>query len=67
MILSGLLSPKTTADTPYEDLVQCLINYYSPAQSEIVEKFKFNSQIRKPEETISVFVSEPCRLYEFCN
>ena len=44
-----------------------LSKHYKPAPLEIVERFRFNSRIRKPGESVAAFVSELRALAEFCN
>ena len=41
--------------------------HFSPAPSEIVQRFKFHSRFRNPGESVATFVSEICSLAEFCN
>lgn len=42
-------------------------NHYSPAPSEIVQRFKFNSRFRRQGESVSTFVAELRAIAEFCN
>ena len=65
--LCNLLSPDKPGDRSYADLVGTLSKHYKPAPSEIVERFRFNSRIRRPGESIAGFVAELQALAEFCN
>ena len=44
-----------------------LSKHYKPTPSEIVERFRFNSRIRKSGESVAAFVAELRALAEFCN
>ena len=66
-LLSNLLSPEKPASKSYSELVSVLKNHYQPKPSEIVERCKFNSRQRKPNESVSVFISELRSLAENCN
>ena len=61
--LRNLLSP----DKPGDRSVDTLSKHYKPAPSEIVERFRFNSRIRRPGESIAAFVAELRALAEFYN
>ena len=65
--LQNLLSPDKPGNRSYADLVDTLSKHYKPASSEIVERFRFNSRIRKPGESVAAFVAELRALAEFCN
>ncbi len=39
-------------DKSFSELVELLKNYYNPTPSEIVQRFKFNSRNRQPNETV---------------
>ena len=66
-VLRNLTSPKKPGEESYDDLVQTLANHFNPAPSEIVQRFKFNSRMRKPGESVATYVAELRALAEFCN
>ncbi len=57
-LLSSLVAPTKPGDKTYDQLVSALTNHYSPAPSEIVQRFKFNSRFRQPGESVATYVSE---------
>lgn len=66
-LLRSLLAPAKLTDKTFEELVQVLGIHFNPAPSEIVERFRFNSRIRKGNESIATFVSQLRKLAEHCN
>ena len=66
-LLRNLLAPAKPGEKTYDDLVTVLSAHYSPAPSEIVQRFKFHSRFRNPGESVATFVSEIRSLAEFCN
>ena len=66
-LLRNLLAPEKPKDKTYTELVGILKEHYSPKPSETVQRFRFNSRFRQPEESVSTFVSELRSLAEFCN
>ena len=44
-----------------------LSEHFTPAPSEIVERFKFHKRFRKPEESVTAFVSELRSIAKYCN
>ncbi len=66
-LLRNLVSPAKPGDKTFEELVALLKEHYNPTPSETVQRAKFHSRVRKPGETIAVFVAELRSLAEFCN
>ena len=54
-------------DKEYAALVEALSKHFKPTPSEIVERFKFHSRVRKAGESVTTFVSKLRCLSEFCN
>ena len=65
--LRNLLSPAKLGDTPYKDLVDAMKKHVNPTPSVTVQRFKFNSRVRRAEETVSTYVSELRSIAEHCN
>ena len=57
-LLKSLLQPASRADKTYDELVQTLSNHFNPAPSAIVQRFKFNTIIRKSRESVVCYVAE---------
>ena len=56
--LRNILSPEKPGEKPYAELVESLSKYFKPTPSEIVERFKFHSRVRKAGESISTYVAQ---------
>ena len=63
-LLKSLLHPALPGDTPYDDLTR---KFKEPAQSEIVQRFKFHTRFRRQGESVAKYVSELRSLAKFCN
>ena len=57
-LLSSLLAPAKPGDKSYTTLVNKLSEHFTPAPSEIVERFRFHTRFCKPGESVTAFVSE---------
>ncbi len=55
--MRNLLSPDKPGDKSFSELVELLKKHYNPTPSEIVQRFKFNSQNRQPNETVADYVA----------
>ena len=66
-ILRNVVSPSKPGEKTYAALVEALSQHFKPKPSEIVERFKFHSRVRKPGESVATYVAELRSLSEFCN
>ena len=66
-LLRNLVTPAKPGDKIYAELVEVLTHHFSPKQSEIVQRSKFYSRLRKPDKNISSYVAELHALAEHCN
>lgn len=66
-ILRNLLTPDKPGDKTYEELTTVLQQHYSPAPSEIVERFKFYSRSRRAGESVANFIAQLRSLAQHCN
>ncbi len=66
-LMRNLLSPDKPGDKSFSELVELLRNYYNPTPSEIVQRFKFNSRNRQPNETVADYVAVLRELAQHCN
>ena len=64
-LLQNLIAPAKPDTKTYAELVQALANHYSPTPAESVQRFKFHSRIRRPEESVATLVAELRSLAEF--
>ncbi|XP_041961667.1 uncharacterized protein K02A2.6-like [Alosa sapidissima] len=66
-LMRSLVSPDKPKDKTYQQLVALLKNHFHPKPSEIVQRYKFDSRTRKPEESVMEYVAELRRLAQDCN
>ena len=66
-LLGNLVAPKKPGEVEYEALVKALSEHHNPVPSEIVQRFKFNSRVRNPGESVAKFTAELRSLARFCN
>ena len=66
-ILRNVVSPSKPGEKTYAALVDALTQHFKPKPSEIVERFKFHSRVRKPGESVATYVAELRSLSEFCD
>ena len=63
----NILAPAKPGDKSYSELLETLSKHFRPTPSEIVERYKFHSRVRKAGESIATFVAELRSLSEYCN
>lgn len=66
-LMKNLLSPDKPKDKTYTQLVELLKNHFDPKPSEIVQRYKFDSRNREPNESVMEYVAELRRLAQDCN
>lgn len=66
-LTKNLCRPQTIDDKSYTDIVDLLEAHYCPKQSEIVQRYKFNSRNRRSGESIATYIAELRALGEHCN
>ena len=66
-LMRNLVSPDKPGDKSFDELVALLKEHYNPKPSEIVQRFKFYSRDRKPEETVLDYVVVLRKLAQDCN
>ena len=57
-LLSSLLAPAPPGEKDFGELVKVLKEHYSPLPSEIVQRYRFNSRVRQPGESVAAYVAE---------
>jgi len=66
-IIKNLCLPDKPESKTFKDLTDIVKGYYKPKISEASASLIFNNRVRKPEETVQVFVAELRRLVQSCN
>ncbi|UYV73038.1 K02A2.6-like [Cordylochernes scorpioides] len=64
--LKNLCSPKLPKEYKYEELIEKLVEYFSPKRSIIVKRFMFFGRIQKETESVSEYLVEIKRLASTC-
>uniref|UniRef100_A0A672P1Z5 Paraneoplastic antigen Ma-like C-terminal domain-containing protein n=1 Tax=Sinocyclocheilus grahami TaxID=75366 RepID=A0A672P1Z5_SINGR len=64
--LRSVLAPTQPSTVTYANIVAALKCYYSPAPSEIVQRFHFHNCKQKPNQSISNYIAELRRLSVHC-
>ena len=60
------MAPAEVTDKTFDELVQVMSDHCNPAPSVIMQRFKFNSRGRQPNESVMTYVSELRALAEYC-
>ena len=66
-LASSLISPLEPNQVNFDELVEQLNNHYDPKKSISVQRFKFNSRVRKPGESVSTYIAELKKLAAHCD
>lgn len=66
-LLRTLISPSMPNDKSFSQLVDVLKNHYDPKPSEIIQRFHFNSRVRKHGESVATYLAELRALAQHCN
>ena len=65
-LIRGLVAPEKPMDRSYAELVELVGSHYNSKPSPIVQRFKFHSRIRQPDESVANFVAALKQLTEHC-
>ena len=66
-LIRSLVAPKTATDYSYTELVELAKKHSNPRPSAITQRFKFNSRVRQPGETVAEYVAALHQLSKHCN
>ena len=65
-IIRNLFAPDLPATKSFEEIVAAAGTHFNPKPSSIVQRFRFNSRVRKDGESVAEFVSQLRKLSEHC-
>lgn len=65
-LLKGLVAPKKPSEEELDRILTLLTNHFAPKPSEVVARFKFNTRIRTPDESVSDFIACLKKLADDC-
>ena len=66
-IFRNIIDPDKPTNVSFKNLVSAMTSHFSPPPSEIVQRFRFNSRVRKQGETVAAYIAELRALSEYCN
>ena len=66
-LFRNLTYPAKPSTKSYDELVECMKNHHQPARNSIMERYKFFSRNRKPNESINEYIAKLRELAEYCN
>ena len=65
--MKSLLAPTKPSEKKFDELVRLVQDHYQPPLSESVQRYRFNTRLRKQGESIAAYVAELRGLAEYCN
>ena len=66
-LLRTLVSPEKPGDKTYDELVATMQQHHSPKPFPIVQRYRFNSRLRREGESVAQYLSQLRALSEFCD
>ncbi|CAC5381349.1 unnamed protein product [Mytilus coruscus] len=66
-LMGNLSAPQKPGEKTYDDIVKLVTDHQNPKPSSIVQRCKFNSRSRQPNESVSQFVAELRQISEYCD
>ena len=61
------MSPQAPGEVTFTVIAEKMTTHFQPAPSEIVQRFRFNTQVCRPHETVAAYISQLKQLAEYCN
>ena len=65
-LMRGLTAPSLPKEKIYKQLTELVSNHRHPKPSGIMSRFKFNTRVRKAEESVASYIAELRHLTEHC-
>ena len=66
-IIRDLVGPSKPTNLEYDEIVTKVQEHYNPTPVVIVQRYKFNSRLRQPEESVATFVAALRHLAIHCD
>ena len=66
-LLRSLIAPSMPKEKTFPQLFEVLQGHYNPRPSEIMQRFHFNSRVRKAGESVATYLAELRALAQHCN
>ena len=65
--IKDVLSPQSPTEVVLKDIFTVMTTHLQPQPSEIVQRFRFNTRTRQPQESVATYVTQLKRIAETCN
>ena len=65
-LIRSLAAPRDPGDFTFKELAQKMTDHFNPKKSAAVRRYKFNTRVRQPGETVATYVAELKKLAERC-
>jgi hypothetical protein len=65
--MKDVLAPQAPADVNFKDLVEKMAKHFQPPPSEIMQRYRFNTRVRQPHESVSTYLAQLKQIAEYCN
>ena len=65
--IKDVMSPQAPGEATFTVIAEKMTTCFQPAPSEIVQCFRFNTQVCRPHETVAAYISQLKQLVEHCN
>ena len=66
-LIKNLLSPRAPSEVEFDDIIATVSAQCQPPPSEIMQRYCFNTCIRRPHESVSTYLAHLKQLAEYCN
>ena len=53
-LMKCILAPHTSSEVPLEELVTEMTTHFQPPPLEIMQRYRFNTRVRRPHETVAI-------------
>jgi len=66
-LIKNLLAPRAPSEVEFDDIISTVTTHCQPPPSEIMQKYRFNTCVRRPHETISTYLANLKQIAKHCN
>ena len=65
--IRDVLAPRAPTEVSFKDICTTMSDHLQPEPSEIVQRYSFNTRVRRSQESVATYVAELKRIAEHCN
>ena len=55
--IKDVMSPQAPGEATFTVIAEKMTTHFQPTPSEIVQRFRFNTRVRRPHETVAAYIS----------